>query len=257
VVLNEKNGLSFFQFPNLIRFSEIAHGIFTRGGGRSQGPYRSLNTSFAVGDNPRNVEHNRSLISRCLDHGELVFIRQVHGDKTVFCSGKDDFETANYPVPPTAGDALVTGLRAKFLVVQLADCQSVLLYDPYKQVVANVHCGWRGSIKNVIGHAVKSMATKTGSLTCNIVAGISPSLGPCCAEFINYKKEIPKKFWKYKDDSDHFDFWSISVDQLRGAGVLNKNIYVSRMCTKCNPRLFFSYRGEGTTGRFATAIGLR
>jgi len=89
----------------------------------------------------------------------------------------------------------------------------------------------------------------------NIVTGISPSLGPCCAEFVNYKDEIPEEFWKYKDDSDHFDFWAISSDQLCNAGVLKKNIYLSEICTRCNTDLFYSFRGEGTTGRFAAVIG--
>jgi YfiH family protein len=257
LILNEKNGLSFFQFPNLAKIPEIQHGIFTRGGGYSEGPYRSLNTSFGVGDDPHKVQRNRSVISNCLGHSELVFIRQVHGNKTLLCTQKEGVDVADSSSRLLAGDALLTDLTGKRLVVQVADCQSVLLYDPFRKAVANIHCGWRGSIKNVIGHAVKAMATKMGCLPRHIIAGIGPSLGPCCAEFINYKKEIPEKFWQYKDDSDYFDFWSVSVDQLVAAGLLKKNIYLSRMCTKCNPALFFSYRGEGTTGRFAAVIGLK
>jgi hypothetical protein len=142
-------------------------------------------------------------------------------------------------------------------MVKVADCQSVFLYDPFLKVVANVHSGWRGSIKNVIGRAVKAMETEMQCLARHIVAGVGPSLGPCCAEFVNYETEIPKEFWKYKDQSDRFDFWSLSRDQLVAAGVLNENIYLSKMCTKCNPTLFFSYRGEGQTGRFAAVIGLK
>ncbi|MBU1162302.1 MAG: laccase domain-containing protein, partial [Proteobacteria bacterium] len=29
------------------------------------------------------------------------------------------------------------------------------------------------------------------------------------------------------------------------------------MCTKCDSNRFFSFRGEGTTGRFAALIGLK
>jgi hypothetical protein len=28
-----------------------------------------------------------------------------------------------------------------------------------------------------------------------LFAGISPSLGPCCSQFIHYEKEIPQEFW--------------------------------------------------------------
>ena len=68
---------------------------------------------------------------------------------------------------------------------------------------------------------------------------------------------IPSKFWTYKQGANHFDFWSISRDQLRESGVVQKNIYSSNVCTKCNTDAFFSYRGENTTGRFAAVIGLQ
>jgi copper oxidase (laccase) domain-containing protein len=59
-------------------------------------------------------------------------------------------------------------------MVQVADCQSVFLYDPFQKVVANVHSGWRGSIKNVIGRAVKTAKYScrcwpvSGALLCRI-----------------------------------------------------------------------------------------
>jgi len=154
-------------------------------------------------------------------------------------------------------DAIVTDIPGKFLVIQVADCQSVLIYDPVQEVVANVHSGWRGSINNIIGCTLKVMEKNFGCRSHDIVAGIGPSLGPCCAEFVNYKQEIPEAFWKYKNDAHHFDFWSISRDQLCEAGVLFENVDLSRMCTKCDSNRFFSFRKEGTTGRFATLIGLK
>ena len=89
-----------------------------------------------------------------------------------------------------------------------------------------------------------------------LVAGIGPSLGPCCAEFIHYRKEIPEIYWPYKEANDHFNFWAISRDQLTDAGLLPDNIEISNMCTCCNTALIFSYRAEGQTGRFAAVIGL-
>jgi copper oxidase (laccase) domain-containing protein len=129
--------------------------------------------------------------------------------------------------------------------------------DPIRQVVANVHSGWRGSIINIIGRTVNAMEKHFGCDPAQIQAGIGPSLGPCCAEFVNYETEIPEKFWHHKDAGHHFDFWSISQDQLMDAGVLKANIENCQICTKCHTDLFFSYRGEGTTGRFASVIGLK
>jgi YfiH family protein len=154
-------------------------------------------------------------------------------------------------------DAVVTDRSENYLVIQVADCQSVLMYEPVRRVVANVHSGWRGSIQNIIGCTVDAMKQYFGCSPDDILAGIGPSLGPCCAQFINYETEIPKEFWDYKDPDDHFDFWAISTDQLMKAGVRERNIESSQMCTRCRTEEFFSFRAEKTTGRFASVIGLK
>ena len=280
MIAKHKNGVSFLEFNNLSQFSGIQHAVFTRNTGKSTGPFRSLNVSFGVGDDDRNVTWNRNIISQCLEKKDLVFADQVHGIRVIIFSeekktpkqfGPDvSFESDNPDFvneqiglfdfdseQRLIGDALVTNISKKFLVVQVADCQSVLIYDHVRKVVANVHSGWRGSIKNIIGRTIKMMNERFGCVPSDFIAGICPSLGPCCAEFINYQKEIPKMFWKYKDNNRHFDFWSVSYDQLGEAGVLAENVSLSKICTKCDPDRFFSYRGEGTTGRFASIIGLK
>jgi len=280
VILKHINGVSFFQFPKLLVFSNIQHGIFTRKNGASRGSYSSLNVSFGVGDDRHHVLQNRKTISQCLGVDDLVFIDQVHGNRVLIFTKDNEsgnpnsFDSLSEPeftgidnLPsgvfesesghPLIGDAIVTNMPNKNLVVQVADCQSVLMYEPVRQVVANVHAGWRGSINNIIGRTIKVMEQNFGCYPRDIVAGISPSLGPCCAEFINYRKEIPAAFWPYKDDRDHFDFWSVSRDQLCDAGVIDQNIDLGRICTKCDIDNFFSFRGEGTTGRFASIVGMK
>ncbi len=256
MILKKKDGILFFQFPNLAKFSGIRHGIFTRNCGHSKNPYQSLNVSLSVGDNYSDVKQNRRIISKCIVGNELVFAKQVHETNVLILSKNNAPFVDKAFGKPAVGDAMVTDIAEKFLLVQVADCQAVLMYDPFRRVVANVHCGWRGSINNIIGKTIKIMADIFGCNASHIIAGISPSLGPCCAEFINYKTEIPDRLWKYKDRSNHFDFWSLSLDQLCNAGVLIENICLSQICTKCNTDLFFSFRGEGTTGRTAAVIGL-
>ena len=280
MIVKQKNGVPYLEFPKLTAMSGILHGVFTRKNGKSKGPFQSLNVSFGVGDNDQTVLENRKIISRCFNGNDLVFLDQVHGTRIIAYSKehrfyrvldtndcfKDEYsetlgaQTDIYGIESERtfeADAIVTDIPGKLLVIQVADCQSVLIYDPVQKVAANVHSGWRGSIKNIIGCTLKVMENSFGCRSRDIVAGIGPSLGPCCAEFVNYKNEIPEPFWKYKNDNNYFDFWSISRDQLCEAGVLLENVELSQMCTKCDLERFFSYRGEGTTGRFAALIGLK
>jgi YfiH family protein len=250
LIENRRNGVSYLQFPNLKDFSELRHSVFTRRDGCSRAPYRSLNTSFSVGDAPYRVDRNRQSIRHCLEATELVFSRQVHGTDVAVLSGPPDGQ------PPMV-DALVTAAQGRYITIQVADCQAVMVYDPVQRVVANIHSGWRGSIGNIIGSTLQEMTAAFGTAAGDLVAGIGPSLGPCCAEFVHYRREIPRPFWPYKNADHHFNFWAISQDQLCESGVPTENIFVSRLCTRCHTDRFFSYRGEGITGRFAAVIGLR
>ena len=251
------NGTAYYQFENLTRFAGIDHKIFTRNAGHSQAPFASLNVSYGIGDEENAVAGNRELIAGIMGTGEMTYLHQVHG-REIALLGRDR-QTENNPaaVRPLVVDAVVTDRSRNYLVVQAADCQPVLMVDPVRRVVANVHSGWRGSIQNIIGRTVAAMQQHFGCRPEAILAGIGPSLGPCCAEFINWQTEIPEEFWGYQDADDHFDFWAISSDQLVKAGVPQSNIESSRMCTRCRTRDFFSYRAEKTTGRFAAVIGLK
>lgn len=242
--------LTVLRFGNLSRLPSARHGIFTRRGGNSRGPFRGLNLARSVGDDETAVAANRSAVAEAMGFGRLRFVRQVHGTEIrIVDDGPDD--------PPPVADALVTDRPGHWLTVLVADCQPVLLHEPDRGVVAAIHSGWRGSVGNIVGKTVRTLAEVYGADPALIRAGIGPSLGPCCAEFVHYRRELPEPLWEYKDERSRFDFWRLSRDQLRAEGVADRHIETSGLCTRCRTDLFFSYRGEKTTGRFAAAIGLR
>lgn len=242
------------KFVNLAIFADqanLTHAIFTRHGGNSKPPYDSLNISFGVQDDPAAVQTNRERIKETLRLDNLVSSKQIHSDKILLVDSKPktDQEEEGY-------DALITNLPNLGLMVQQADCQAVMLFDPIKRAVANIHSGWKGTALNIIGKTIQTMTDTFGTTPSHVKAGISPSLGLCCAEFINYKTELPTKFHKYQTEPNYFDFWAISRDQLMAAGVNRRNIEIAKICTKCNHD-YFSYRREKTTGRFASVIALK
>lgn len=257
IALCRDHGVLHYRFAPWSRFDRIEHAFFTRIGGVSPAPFDSLNVCRGVGDDPRNVIENRGIVSRCMQGGKLVFIEQVHGIRVAAYSNRHPFHA-----PPAEGfedvaDAMVTDIPGIFLTLQVADCQPVFLVDPVRSVVAAVHSGWRGSIGNIAGRTVHVMVDAFGCRLENIFAGIGPSLGPCCAQFVNYRSEIPEAFWKYKDSRDHFDFWAATRDQLCTSGLSPDSILASHLCTRCGVGSFFSYRAQKTTGRLAAAIGVK
>jgi len=247
-----QNGLECYRFELLADIPGLRHAVFTRRGGVSCGPYASLNVSVAVGDAPELVIRNRELISTGLGGADLQFIEQVHGNAVAVVDADQRLQSR----PSPRADALVTRSADVVLITQVADCQAVLICDPENRVVANIHSGWRGSVRNIIARTVGTLVDHFKSDPASLLAGIGPSLGPCCAEFINFRSEIPPELWPYGNERNHFDFWSVSRDQLLQAGLIDTHIETAGLCTCCRTDLFFSYRGEGTTGRFAAAIGL-
>jgi copper oxidase (laccase) domain-containing protein len=88
-------------------------------------------------------------------------------------------------------------------------------------------------------------------------AAIGPSLGPCCAEFVTYREIFPEGFSAFMTRENYFDLWAVSRSQLLASGLKDRHIESADWCTRCRTDLFFSHRGEGVTGRFATVVMLK
>ena len=144
MLVKQKNGVFFLEFPKLAGFSGILHGVLTRKNGKSKGPFQSLNVSFGVGDNDQTVLENRKIISRCFNDNDLIFLDQIHGTRIIAYSKehgfyrvldandcfKDEYsETLSAQIDiygieserRVEADAIVTDIPGKLLVIQVAD----------------------------------------------------------------------------------------------------------------------------------------
>ena len=245
--------LKYMHFLILSRQPKLIHGIFTRLGGASKPPFESLNVSYSVGDQRENVTRNLKKITETLEADRLIFMNQAHGTDILILHQSESLDFHDTP----RADAMITNRPDVALMVKQADCQAVILYDPQKHVLSNIHCGWRGNVKHILGRVVHKMHMEFGCAAGEILAAIGPSLGPCCAEFISHKQIFPKEFRQFMVRENHFDLWAISKWQLIEAGLQEKNIQIAEICTRCRTDLFYSYRGEGKTGRFGTVAMLK
>ncbi len=230
------------------RFVAVA---LDRHGGVSPPPWDSCNLAFTVGDDPARVRENRQRVAAALGLDVLAAGRQVHGRQVEIVTAPP----ANDEAPPSC-DGLVTNRPGIGLLVLQADCQAVVLADPCRTAVGICHCGWRGSVQNVIRATVEAMREAFGCRATDLWAGISPSLGPCCAEFTGYHQALPPSFQRHMVRPAFFDFWAISHEQLVEAGVPSSQIQIAGICTRCTPA-FFSFRRDGRTGRCGTIIAIR
>ena len=165
-----------------------------------------------------------------------------------------------------ANDGMITNEPEVCLFAMGADCVPLLFFDPENKVIGAAHAGWRGTINNMAGSMVEKMKTTFGSNPANIHVGIGPSIGPCCYEVgPEVVDAVVQNFTTVNgfisnganEGKPILDLWYTNQHLLKAAGVKEKHIEISSLCTCCNQHHFFSSRGgQGITGRFGAGIML-
>ena len=254
----EREGIEYLVFDLLEGVT--THAIFTRHGGTSPDPWRSLNVGRTVGDDPERVEENkrRAFESLGCDPASRYDVWQVHGVEVAVA---DAPRPSRPPIPQA--DAVLTDRPGVTLFMRFADCVPVMLFDPRRRVVGMVHAGWMGTVAGIVGHAVKRMEQDFGSKARDVLAAIGPSIGPDHYEV--GQAVVEKVRQVFGEDSSsllpesqgrvHFDLWQANRLLLERAGV--RQVELARLCTACEVRDFYSHRLEqGRTGRFGALIAL-
>jgi YfiH family protein len=252
------------KFENLARIPNLVHFVTTRSGGVSLPPYDSLNLGLHTADNSGHVLVNRSLLAKETGIGKdkFLYASQVHSGDVKIIDSTAIENGVLFRNPRT--DATITALPGICLMVMVADCVPVLLFDPVKKVSAVIHAGWRGTVHKIISNTIRVMVGHYGCDPADILAGIGPSIGPCCyevgedvTEFVTNSFGTTKGYLIRKNDTSkpYFDLWYANQKQLTDNGVKPENIETSEICTMCNSETFFSSRASGgITGRFAAGV---
>ncbi|MDR2353149.1 MAG: polyphenol oxidase family protein [Deltaproteobacteria bacterium] len=238
--------ITYYTYNIFRPYPQLRHGVFTRGGDRE------FNLSFSSGD-PGEVLKNLKTVEKALNLPPVAQVGQTHGAEILDLTKITSYSPRAPKDLKEGYDAMIGG-PLQPLLVKLADCQGIILFAPENNLLALVHSGWRGSVQNILGKTVASLKSK-GVNPKKILAAISPSLGPCCFEFKDWKTLLPAHLHRYRlKDTDYFDFWTLSHDQLTGEGMLSLNIHNPFICTLCSSE-FFSHR-RGDRGRFALVAGI-
>jgi YfiH family protein len=232
--------------------------VSTRTGGVSAPPFESLNLGDHVGDHIEDVLANRAIFTKTLPNKPL-WLKQTHS--TVVSTP----ETRRAkPVGVIDADASVTNIANEVLVIMTADCLPALFTNSKGTVVGAAHAGWRGLCSGVLENTVAEMLrlSKEGSAS-DLLVWLGPAIGP---ESFEVGEDVVKAF---RDSGLPFseeafqpivgksgkflaDIYRLASDRLQACGVTT--IFGGEYCTVRDGAQFFSYRRDGETGRFASAI---
>lgn len=262
----EVNGL-ILHVSTLLEELGVPHAFTTRQGGVSTNVFASLNLGLNRGDAPDRVRENYRRVCQALgvEMDKLVLSSQVHEDAvrqvTMEDAGKGLEKKIDY-----SADGLMTNVPGMTLVTFGADCLTIMLYDPAKKAVANVHAGWRGTALGIVDRAVERMEAEYGSRPSDLVAAIGPGISQCCFETHG---EVPQAMTAaLGDEALEFvvslgngkfkvDLKGLNALRLKRCGILATRIDISPDCTMCSHEKYWSHRyTKGERGSQAALISL-
>lgn len=253
-------GLKRYHFETFPE-EAVYQAVYSRHGGVSPSPWKSLNLGSTVGDPLSNVLENkqRLLEQADLTEDQLYEVWQVHSDRIVIA------EQPRAPDRPLQkADAVLTDQPGIGLLMRFADCVPIFLYDPEKEAIGLVHAGWKGTALKVAAKAVNAMQRAYRSDPNRILAGLGPSIGPDHYQVGEkviqaIKSAFPDshgKLLREQHGAVQLDLWKANRTALEQAGV--KDIEISGICTACEVDDWYSHRAEqGKTGRFGAVFYLK
>jgi len=247
-----------------------ARHLFTRRlGGVGDYPYSS--NPDPVWEAPEVQTRVRALWLRLRDGGGFpeegfCFTRQVHGT----CIRRVTAEERR--LPPLEGrpidcDGLITDRPGVPLCIFTADCVPVLFHEPVRGLVCAAHSGWKGTVADMMGSAVKAICDMGGNVR-DLRVAIGPAISQCCFEVGPEVKEgveallgadtyglcppeegVPGKYM--------VDLKETNRRRLLQLGIRSENIDVSPDCTVCMSDVYWSHRAsKGVRGTMASIIML-
>jgi YfiH family protein len=225
----------------------VGTAVTDRHGGVSRAPYADLNLAGHVGDDPHAVAANRVRLRDALGVSALVTMRQVHGSTVAVV----DDVTADEP----EADALVTAASDVALVVLVADCTPVLLWDRAASVVAAVHVGRRGLADGVLPATVevmRRMRARPDRMHGLVGPGVCPQHYAVPAAMRDeVDAAAPGSAAITATGEAALDIRAGLLAQMHDAGM--RQWIVLPHCTAETPD-YYSYRRDAMTGRFAGLV---
>lgn len=192
----------------------------------------------------------------------LVVLHQVHGnqgllikntqqlDKMLLCSKKGDF--------------LITNCKNVGISTLTADCLPLIFWDPVKEVIANAHAGWRGSLKLIAQKVVTAMFNGFGTEAADLQIFFGPCAKACCYEVkedfiksIKHDAYAQQSLYK-KEEKWFFNTVEYNIFKLQELGIpLSALHFESNHCTLCVPD-YCSFRQQKTkSNRNITIVSLK
>ena len=267
VIHINKNGVQYLQFRRLLEYKDILVHAYSLGTDTNFRTSRGKNKKQLSPEEMQQAYKNYDKLCNAIGESYINIVKpnQDHTQNIQKVDKKinlnlPDFNLNKY----NSTDGLITAKKDILLATTNADCILLMFFDPVRKVIANVHSGWKGTLQRISVEAVRKMQKEYESCPEDIICCICPSIRKCHFEV---EKDVEQLF---RDEFKELNLeliieqksekkWNIDTVQinkeiLKMAGLSEKNIIDSEICSVCNSDLIHSYRVEKEEYGLATAI---
>ena len=259
-VIHIKDGeVEYLQFRKLLEYKDKITHCFTL----KNLDFYSNNNFY---ENEENVRNNYEKICSKINMNVNNIVRPMQTHTK--CVKNIYNEIGILPKGLENVDGLITNQKNKILSTIYADCTPIFLYDRSKNVIGNIHSGWKGTVSKIVGVAIKNMIENYNCNPNDIIACIGPTIRKCHFEVdedvkdmfensfnntsIIYKGEIKDGKQKY-----FVDTVLANIMTMKNLGLKDENIIDCKICSVCESDIIHSYRVEGKeAGRCTSLISL-
>lgn len=258
--VKSKDGIEFLQFERLLEFSDkISHAYVLK-----PLDFRNHNGNEAI------LSYKAIFNELGMNINNLVRPHQMHTNNVICVKEKVIKDAPDVEIDYLENvDGVISDSNDIALATTNADCILFLVYDPVKNVVANVHSGWRGTFGKIIEVTINLMVDKYSSNPEDIIVCICPSIRKChfevdedvkseCERIFGYTNRLDEiiQRGKIKDGKQKYNIDSVLINKilLKDLRIKDENIVDSGICSVCDSDKIHSRRADGLDFGLGTAI---
>ena len=260
VVHIKKDGMQYLQFRKLLEYSDKITHAYSLG--------LDVDFSETMGEErEKKAKEDYKKLCGAIGLNENNLIKPVQTHTNKIKAVKHDINEITFNNEKYKDiDGLTTNKKNVILATSNADCIILIFYDPVKNVIANTHSGWKGTLQTISVETIKNMENEYGCNPKDIICCICPSIRKCHFEV---EKEVKDLFYnKFKNLNEideiieetvpnqkwHIDTVLINKIILKQKGLKEENIIDCNLCNVCHSDIMHSCRVEGEGFKRCTAI---
>ena len=265
----KRKNIEYIQFRRLLEYPNLIHAFTLKKYGIDFGS----NANFEK-EKTKYINNYKILAENLgINYQKIFRPLQTHTDVIKNVEEKDLTENFEFKEEFKNVDGVITKQKGLYLSLLYADCTPIIFYDPVKNIVANTHSGWKGTLQKIGQKTVKKMKEEYGCNSKDIICCIGPCIRKCHFQVENDVKDLFYKEFEYTKRINEIIQKDIIIDGkqkykidttlinkiiLEEEGILKENIIDSGICTVCNGDLIHSFRvDKEKSGRNTMIIGIK